>query len=97
MPAATGPNSFDCSGLTQWAYKQAGVSITRTTFTQANDGPHLTKSQLKPGDLVLFNSDLSHIGLYAGNGQVLHAPYPGTSVRYEPMSNMSFQFGVRIA
>ncbi|MEV0282462.1 NlpC/P60 family protein, partial [Streptomyces sp. NPDC050610] len=97
VPAATGPNSFDCSGLVQWAYKQAGVSLDRTSQAQANDGPHLTKSQLKPGDLVLFRGDLGHIGLYAGNGQVLHAPYPGTNVRYEPMSNMEFQFGVRIA
>ncbi|MEU7042361.1 NlpC/P60 family protein [Streptomyces varsoviensis] len=96
VPAATGPNSFDCSGLVQWAYKQAGVSLDRTSQAQANDGQRLTKSQLKPGDLVLFRSDLGHIGLYAGNGMVLHAPYPGTNVRYEPMSNMPFQFGVRV-
>ncbi|MEV0265982.1 NlpC/P60 family protein [Streptomyces sp. NPDC050617] len=93
---ATGPNSFDCSGLTSWAYAQANVHLDRTSQAQANDGQRLTRSQLKPGDLVLFNGDLTHIGLYAGNGQVLHAPHTGANVRYESMDNMQFQFGVRI-
>ncbi|MEU9758510.1 NlpC/P60 family protein [Streptomyces sp. NPDC047987] len=93
----TGPNSFDCSGLTQWAYAQANVSISRVTYTQVNDGPRIGRSALKPGDLVFFNNT-SHVGLYAGNNTVLHAPYPGTSVRYESMNTMgSFQFGVRVA
>ncbi|MDF4250170.1 NlpC/P60 family protein [Streptomyces sp. WMMB303] len=94
---ATGPSSFDCSGLTSWAYKQAGVSLPRTSQAQANAGTRISsQSQLKPGDLVLFYGDLHHIGLYAGNGQVLHAPKPGASVRYEAMGNMPFQFGVRV-
>ncbi|MFI8853896.1 NlpC/P60 family protein [Streptomyces sp. 891-h] len=94
---ATGPSSFDCSGLTSWAYKQAGVSLPRTSQAQANAGTRIgSQSQLKPGDLVLFYSDLHHIGLYAGNGQVLHAPKPGANVRYESMGNMPFQFGVRV-
>ncbi|MER5892684.1 NlpC/P60 family protein [Streptomyces sp. NPDC001876] len=93
---ATGPNSFDCSGLTQWAYAQAGVEITRTTFTQINRGTHIARSQLKPGDLVFF-SNTSHVGLYAGNNTVLHAPYPGAYVRYESMSTIgSYQAAVRI-
>ncbi|MFF1691489.1 MULTISPECIES: NlpC/P60 family protein [unclassified Streptomyces] len=96
VSGGTGPNSYDCSGLTQWSYAQAGVSITRTTYTQQNDGPKIGMSQLKPGDLVFFNN-LAHVGLYAGNGQVLHAPHPGAVVRYESMSTVgSFQFGVRI-
>ncbi|WP_336318371.1 C40 family peptidase [Streptomyces lavendofoliae] len=96
VSGAEGPNSYDCSGLTQWAYRQAGVSISRTTYTQHNDGVKIGRSQLKPGDLVFF-SNLSHVGLYAGNGQVLHAPYPGTVVRYEAMEYLGdFQFGVRI-
>ncbi|MBO8186030.1 C40 family peptidase [Streptomyces spirodelae] len=94
---ATGPSSFDCSGLTSWAYKQAGVSLPRTSQAQANAGTRISsQSQLKPGDLVLFYGDLHHIGLYAGNGQVLHAPKPGANVRYESMGNMPFQFGVRV-
>ncbi|MFH9132454.1 NlpC/P60 family protein [Streptomyces sp. NPDC017524] len=96
VSGGTGPNSYDCSGLTQWAFAQAGVSITRTTFTQHNDGTKIGRSQLKPGDLVFFNN-LAHVGFYAGNNQVLHAPKPGTNVRYESMDYMgTFQFGVRI-
>lgn len=91
-----GPNSYDCSGLTMWAYGQAGVDLTRTTYTQQNDGVKIGRSQLKPGDLVFFNG-LQHVGLYAGNNTVLHAPYPGAYVRYESMNTLgSFQFGVRI-
>jgi peptidoglycan DL-endopeptidase CwlO len=94
---ATGTASYDCSGLTSWAYAQAGVSIPRTSQAQANFGPHLTLGQLKVGDLVLFYGDLHHVALYAGNGMVLHAPRTGTVVRYESISNMPFQFGVRIS
>jgi cell wall-associated NlpC family hydrolase len=93
---ASGPSSFDCSGLTSWAYAQAGVSIPRTSQSQASAGTRLTQSQLKPGDLVFFYSDLHHVGLYAGNGMVLHAPRTGQNVKYEPMSDMPFQFGIRI-
>ncbi|MFF7727882.1 NlpC/P60 family protein [Streptomyces sp. NPDC008001] len=94
---ATGPDSFDCSGLTGWAYAQAGVTLPRVSEDQANAGTRIyDQSQLKPGDLVLFYGDLHHIGLYAGNGMTLHAPKPGASVRYESMGNMPFQFGVRI-
>ncbi|MCI3270297.1 NlpC/P60 family protein [Streptomyces cylindrosporus] len=94
---ATGTASYDCSGLTSWAYAQAGVSIPRTSQAQANAGTRIySVSQLKVGDLVLFYGDLHHVGLYAGNGQVIHAPRTGTVVRYESISNMPFQFGVRI-
>ncbi|MFI1729477.1 NlpC/P60 family protein [Streptomyces acidicola] len=96
VSGGSGPNSYDCSGLTQWSYAQAGVSITRTTYTQQNDGPKIGRSQLKPGDLVFFNN-LAHVGLYAGNNTVLHSPKPGAVVRYESMNTIgSFQFGVRI-
>ncbi|MFF9864325.1 NlpC/P60 family protein [Streptomyces sp. NPDC013953] len=96
VSGAEGPNSYDCSGLTQWAYRQAGVSLTRTTYTQQNDGVKIGRSQLKPGDLVFFNG-LSHVGLYAGNNTVLHAPKPGAYVRYESMDWLgTFQFGVRV-
>jgi cell wall-associated NlpC family hydrolase len=93
---ATGPGSFDCSGLTSWAYGQAGVSLPRTSQQQANYGTRIGMSELKVGDLVIFYGDLHHVGLYAGNGQVLHAPRTGTVVRYESINNMPFQFGVRI-
>ncbi|MEU4060823.1 NlpC/P60 family protein [Streptomyces wedmorensis] len=96
VSGAEGPNAYDCSGLTMWAYGQAGVDLTRTTYTQQNDGVKIGRSQLKPGDLVFFNG-LSHVALYAGNNTILHAPKPGAVVRYESMSYMgTFQFGVRI-
>nr|WP_203633440.1 NlpC/P60 family protein [Streptomyces halstedii] len=92
----SGPYSYDCSGLTQWAFGQAGVQISRTTYTQVNDGVRIGRSALQPGDLVFF-SNTTHVGIYAGNNQVLHAPYPGKNVRYEAMQYLgSFQFGVRI-
>ncbi|MFH8367320.1 NlpC/P60 family protein [Streptomyces sp. NPDC018031] len=93
---ATGPSSFDCSGLTSWAYGQASVQLDRTSQQQANNGTRIGQSQLKPGDLVFFYSDLHHVGLYAGNGQILHAPKPGANVRYESINNMPFMFGVRV-
>lgn len=92
---ATGPSSFDCSGLTSWAYAQAGVGIPRTSQAQANYGTRISSSsQLQVGDLVFFFSDLHHVGLYAGNGQVLHAPRTGTNVRYESMSTIGGPFKI---
>ncbi|MER6022399.1 MULTISPECIES: NlpC/P60 family protein [Streptomyces] len=98
--AAAGPNSFDCSGLTSWAFQQAGISIPRTSQAQANAGTRINSlSALKPGDLIIMRTDLSHVGFYAGNGQILHAPKPGAQVRYESISRsgMPFMWGVRIS
>ncbi|WP_416978597.1 NlpC/P60 family protein [Streptomyces sp. T028] len=97
--SASGPNSFDCSGLTSWAYAQAGVSIPRTSEAQSSYGTKIySVSDLKVGDLVFFFNDLHHVGLYAGNGQILHAPRTGTVVRYESMSTIGgpFMWGVRV-
>ncbi|MGW7279874.1 NlpC/P60 family protein [Streptomyces sp. NPDC054844] len=96
---ATGPSSFDCSGLTSWAYAQAGVGIPRTSEAQTGAGTRISSmSDLQVGDLVFFFNDLHHVGLYAGNGQVLHAPRTGTVVRYESMNTIGgpFMFGVRV-
>ncbi|MEU0740366.1 NlpC/P60 family protein [Streptomyces sp. NPDC006134] len=96
---ATGPSSYDCSGLTSWAYAQAGVSIPRTSEAQSGIGTRIySVNDLKVGDLVFFFNDLHHVGLYAGNGQVLHAPRTGTVVRYESMSTIGgpFMWGVRV-
>ncbi|MGW2249816.1 NlpC/P60 family protein [Kitasatospora sp. NPDC001660] len=96
--AATGPNAFDCSGLMVWAFDQAGVSLPRTSQEQANAGTRIGTdlSQAQPGDLLIFFSDAHHVGIYAGNGQVLHAPKPGASVRYEAVSNMPLSAIVRV-
>ncbi|MFB8122652.1 NlpC/P60 family protein [Streptomyces bacillaris] len=96
---ATGPGSFDCSGLTSWAFRQANVNLPRTSQAQANAGTRINSiGALKPGDLVIMRTDLSHVGFYAGNGQILHSPKPGAVVRYESMarSGMPFMWGVRI-
>ncbi|MFC9113236.1 NlpC/P60 family protein [Streptomyces sp. NPDC057092] len=80
---ATGPGSYDCSGLTQAAWKAAGVSLPRTTYDQVNAGTTVPVSQAQPGDLVFFYDDVTHVGLYIGNGMMIHAPKPGTYVREE--------------
>lgn len=92
---ATGPNSFDCSGFTSWAYQQAGISIPRTSQAQIGGGTQVSKADLKPGDIVAFYSGASHVGLYAGNGQVLHAPSSGSSVSYAPLDSMPFYGATR--
>ncbi|MEV6960490.1 NlpC/P60 family protein [Streptomyces sp. NPDC051207] len=96
---ATGPSSFDCSGLTSWAYAQAGVAIPRTSEAQSGYGTRITSvNDLQVGDLVFFFNDLHHVGLYAGNGQIIHAPRTGTVVRYESMNTIGgpFMWGVRV-
>jgi cell wall-associated NlpC family hydrolase len=94
---ATGPNAYDCSGLTQAAWKAAGVSLPRTTYTQINTGTRVAESQLRPGDLVFFYSGISHVGLYIGDGQMIHAPHPGAPVRIAPISEMPFAGATRPA
>ncbi|MEU4652943.1 NlpC/P60 family protein [Streptomyces sp. NPDC023723] len=80
---ATGPDSYDCSGLTQAAWKDAGVDLPRTTYDQVNAGTTVSISAAQPGDLVFFYDDISHVGLYIGNGMMIHAPKPGAYVREE--------------
>ncbi|MFF4091446.1 NlpC/P60 family protein [Streptomyces nigra] len=80
---ATGPDSYDCSGLTQAAWKAAGVDIPRVTYDQVNAGTTVPVSSAQPGDLVFFYDDITHVGLYIGNGMMIHAPKPGTYVREE--------------
>jgi peptidoglycan DL-endopeptidase CwlO len=92
---ATGPNSFDCSGLTQGAWKAAGISLPRTTWDQVKVGTKVAKSEMKPGDLVFFYDDISHVGIYVGGGQMIHAPKPGADVTYEDVSYMPYHSAVR--
>ncbi|MER5931659.1 NlpC/P60 family protein [Streptomyces sp. NPDC002054] len=94
---ATGPGSFDCSGLTQAAWRSAGVSLPRTTYTQINAGQRITKSGLAPGDLVFFYSGVSHVGLYIGDGKMIHAPRPGSTVRIAPVDSMPWSGASRPA
>lgn len=94
---ATGPGSFDCSGLTQAAWRSAGVSLPRTTYTQINAGQRVSRSQLAPGDLVFFYSGISHVGIYIGDGKMIHAPRTGTNVRIAPIDEMPFAGATRPA
>ncbi len=94
---ATGPSSFDCSGLTQAAWRAAGVSLPRTTYTQINAGQRVARSQLAPGDLVFFYSGISHVGIYIGDGKMIHAPRTGSTVRIAPITEMPWAGATRIA
>jgi cell wall-associated NlpC family hydrolase len=94
---ANGPGSFDCSSLMKWSYAKAGISLPRTTWDQVKVGKSVPKSALQPGDLVFFYSDISHVGMYIGNGNVVHAPRPGKTVRVEKLAYMPFYGARRVA
>ena len=83
------------TGLTQAAWRAAGVSLPRTTYTQINAGRRVARSDLRPGDLVFFFSGVSHVGLYVGNGRMIHAPHPGAPVRIAPVDEMPFAGATR--
>lgn len=85
---ATGPNAFDCSGLMQYAYRRAGVSLPRTSQEQMNAGVRVPLSRARPGDLVIYRADASHVAMYVGDGRVIHAPYPGARVRVDRVDMM---------
>jgi peptidoglycan DL-endopeptidase CwlO len=88
--SGAGPSSWDCSGLTMRAWGSVGVSLPHSSRQQFGRGRSVAKSDLQLGDLVFFYSDIHHVGLYAGNGQVIHAPRPGKSVEYIKMSYMPY-------
>ncbi|WP_097230454.1 C40 family peptidase [Streptomyces zhaozhouensis] len=94
---ATGPDAFDCSGLTQAAWGAAGVSLPRTSYAQATAGPRVARSELAPGDLVFYYADNSHVALYIGNGQIVHAARSGTPVRLAGVDSMPFSGATRPA
>lgn len=93
---ATGPGRWDCSGLTQGAYKAAGVKLPHSSRGQMKYGRSVSKSALKPGDLVFFYSPVSHVAIYAGGGKVVHASRPGKPVGYGKVSYMPFAGARRI-
>ena len=80
--AAAGPDSFDCSGLTMFAWAAAGVSISHNAEAQYQSLPHVAQSALAPGDLVFFGNPIHHVGMYVGGGTMIEAPYTGVDVRY---------------
>ncbi len=82
---AKGPDQFDCSGLVQWSYAQAGIDLDRTTYQQIHDGVPVPRSQIRPGDLVFLHA--GHVQLAIGDNLVIEAPYPGASVRISRLGN----------
>ncbi|MEW2318327.1 C40 family peptidase [Streptomyces bauhiniae] len=77
---AEGPDSFDCSGLTSQAWADAGTPIPRTSQEQWKQLPHVDVTEMRPGDLVIYFADATHVGMYVGDGKIIHAPRPGRTV-----------------
>jgi cell wall-associated NlpC family hydrolase len=88
---ATGPDAFDCSGLTQWSYAHAGITLPRTAAEQWNSGPHPSLSQLEPGDLLFWAlntndpATIHHVTIYLGGGMMIAAPHTGENVQIQPV------------
>jgi cell wall-associated NlpC family hydrolase len=92
---AAGPSAFDCSGLTMMSWAQAGVGLPHSSSAQFGSGPHVSSGDLQPGDLVFYYSPISHVGIYIGNGLIVHAANPGTGVRVAGVFSMPYVGAVR--
>jgi len=79
--AASGPSTFDCSGLTMWCYRQIGISLPHSSAAQIGVGQRVSRADLQPGDLVFFGSPIHHVGMYIGGGMMIHAPSSGDVVK----------------
>lgn len=87
------PSGFDCSGFVYYIYKQMGVTLNRTSYDQMNNGSYVDKSQLQPGDIVGFrssNGSIGHVGIYVGNGMMIHSPQTGDVVKYESIATGNY-------
>ncbi|WP_214371051.1 C40 family peptidase [Pseudonocardia sp. H11422] len=93
---AAGPSAFDCSGLVNWSFKKAGVSLPRTSRAMSKVGTPVSKADLRPGDLVFFYKPVSHVAIYAGNGKVVHASTSSQPVKISDMSRMPFNSARRV-
>jgi len=94
---AAGPDSYDCSGLVVWAYAQEGISLPHYTGSLWNSGMHVSRADLEPGDLVFFFPDISHVGIYLGNGLMVDAPSTGQDVQVQAVFWDEYVGAVRIA
>ncbi|HET7690243.1 MAG TPA: NlpC/P60 family protein [Nocardioidaceae bacterium] len=90
-----GPSAYDCSGLTMMAWAQAGVGLPHSSAAQRGYGVPVSESQLQPGDLVFYYSPISHVGIYIGNGMIVHAANPSQGVRVDPLHLMPYVGAVR--
>ncbi len=93
---ASGMRAWDCSGLTMRAFAAAGVSLPHSSRAQFRYGKKIPRSQLRPGDLVFFKRPISHVGIYIGNGKMVHAPRPGSRVKIAPINQMRYVGAVRL-
>lgn len=93
---AAGPKAFDCSGLVLWAFNKVGISLPHSSKAQSRMGKPVSKGELRPGDLVFFYTPVSHVGIYLGNGKVVHASEPGKPVKVSPMNRMPFHNARRL-
>ncbi|WAL63856.1 NlpC/P60 family protein [Amycolatopsis cynarae] len=93
---AAGPGAYDCSGLVQWAFKQTGRALPHNAAMQSALGAPVAPSQLRPGDLVFFYSPVSHVGIYVGDGKILHASTTGQPVKISSMKGMPFHNARRL-
>jgi peptidoglycan DL-endopeptidase CwlO len=94
---AVGPDSYDCSGLVVWAFAQEGISLPHYTGSLWNSGMHVSRADLEPGDLVFFFADISHVGIYLGNGLMVDAPSTGQDVQVQAVFWDAYVGAVRIA
>jgi cell wall-associated NlpC family hydrolase len=96
--AGAAPGGFDCSGLTQYAFQAAGIALPHSSRAQSTMGTPIAQADLQPGDLVFFYSPVSHVGIYIGNGQMVHAPSSGDVVKVTDVAAMgSFSGASRLA
>ena len=93
---AEGPGSYDCSGLTSWAFGRAGVTLPRSSSQQALVGTPVSWNEMQPGDLVFYYRPVSHVGIYAGDGKFINAPESGDVVRYQNVSRSAFSGARRL-
>lgn len=86
------PNGFDCSGFTSYVYKNVATPIARTSYDQRSTTKNISRDELLPGDLVFFGSgnQVNHVGIYTGNGQFIHSPHTGSSVKYDSLDGSSY-------
>jgi cell wall-associated NlpC family hydrolase len=93
---AAGPNAFDCSGLVSWAYRGAGTALPRSSRAMSRVGTPVSRSALQPGDLVFFYRPVSHVGIYVGNGKVVHASTSRSPVKVSDIGRMPFATARRV-
>jgi cell wall-associated NlpC family hydrolase len=93
---AAGPDAFDCSGLTMYAYAAAGIVLPHSSRSQSTLGTQVSRAELLPGDLVFFYTPISHVGLYIGEGMMVHARTYGSPVAVTSVDQRGFRFGVRL-